>query len=162
MRNILSVFTFALIAIVFSACGADGNLDADLIKGYVDQFQEEVMPTKEEFRQMAETQIARLPVDEQAEAREALAETLANWPTDEQLDSLVDGAVAEMPTRAEFDKAMEELADEVPGGGSLQKAIEEALDEIPEGEELNKAVEKSLEEMEKSAKETRKAIKKDR
>lgn len=160
MRNLLSILFFTVISLFFTACGADGNLDADLIKGYVDQFQEEIMPTKEEFQEMAEKQIARLPADEQAEAREALAETLANWPTNEQLDSLVDGAVAEMPTRAEFDKAMDELAKEVPGGGSLQKAIKEAMDEIPEGEELNKAVEKSLEELEESAKETRKAIKK--
>ena len=162
MRNLLPLLFLAVVSLFFTACGADGNLDADLIRGYVDQFQEEIMPTKEEFRQMAENQIDRLPADEQAEAREALAETLANWPTNEQLDSLVDGAVSEMPTRAEFDKAMDELANEVPGGGSLQKAIEEALDEIPEGEELNKAVEKGLEEMEKSAKETREAIKKDR
>jgi hypothetical protein len=162
MRNLLSFFLIAMISLFFTACGADGNLDAELIKGYVDQFQEEVMPTKEEFRQMAEKQIARLPADEQAEAYEALAETLANWPTNEQLDSLVDGAVSEMPTRAEFDEAMDELAKEAPGGGSLRKAIEEAMDEIPEGEELNKAVEKSLEELEKSAKETREAIKKNR
>jgi hypothetical protein len=162
MRNIFSLLILALITVAFTACGADGNLDADLIKGYVDQFQEEVMPTKDEFRQMAEDQIARLPSDEQAEARKALAETLANWPTNEQLDSLVDGAVSEMPTRAEFDKAMDELSKEVPGGSSLQNAIEDAMDQIPQGEELNKAVEKSLEELEKSAKETREAIKKNR
>ncbi|WP_020567350.1 hypothetical protein [Neolewinella persica] len=162
MRNFFSVFLLIATSILFTSCGADGNLNAELIKGYVDQFQEEIMPTKEEFRQMAEQQIARMPAGEQAEAREALAETLANWPTSEQLDSLVDGAVSEMPTRAEFDKAMDELAREMPGGGSLQKAIEEAMDEIPQGEELNKAVEKSLEEMEKSAKETRKAIKENR
>ncbi|MFK8165233.1 MAG: hypothetical protein AB8H12_22495 [Lewinella sp.] len=160
MRNFVPLILFTFCSLFFTACGADGNLDADLIKGYVDQFQEEIMPTKEEFRQMAEKQIARLPADEQAEAREALAETLANWPTNEQLDSLVDGAVSEMPTRAEFDEAMSKLSKEIPGGSELQKSIEEAMDQIPEGEELNKAVEKSLEELEKSAKETREAIKK--
>lgn len=162
MRQVLFYLVTCFLPLIFTSCGADGNLDADLIKGYVDQFQEEVMPTKEEFREMAEKQIARLPADEQAEARKSLAETLANWPTDDQLDAMVDEAVAEMPTRAEFDEAMNELAKEVPGGSSLEKAIKEAMDQVPEGSALNKAVEESLQEMSESAKEARKAAKQDR
>lgn len=158
MRKLLTLSFPIFLTLLFTGCGADGNLDASLIKGYVDQFQEEIMPTKEEFRALAEKQIARLPADEQAEARKALAETLANWPTDEQLDAMVDEVVSEMPTKAEFDQALDELEREMPGGGSLRNAIEEAVGQIPQGSELNKAVEKSLQEMEAAAKETRKAV----
>lgn len=160
MRNFLTLFSLLVLAFFVTACGADGNLDPDRLKGYVDRFQEEVLPTKEEFRKMAEQQIARLPMDEQAEAREALAETLANWPTEEEFDALVDEVVEEMPTKAAWDEAMDQLSEEMPGGNQLRKALDEALEQIPEGAELNKLVDESLDDMEKAAEETRQNLKK--
>ncbi|MEM9929733.1 MAG: hypothetical protein AAF840_07945 [Bacteroidota bacterium] len=160
MQNFLTLLSFLALALLFNACGADGNLDPDRLKGYVDRFQEEVLPTKEEFREMAEKQIARLPLDEQAEAREALAETLANWPTDEDFDKLVDEAVEGMPTKAEWEEAMNQLSKEMPGGSKLREALDEALEQLPEGEELNKMVDESLDEMEKAVDETKKELKK--
>ncbi len=160
MRNLFTIFFLLIVAYSFTACGADGNLDPDRLKGYVDRFQEEVLPTKEEFRELAEKQIARLPAAEQAEARAALAETLANWPTAEEFDALVDEATAEMPTKAEWDQALNELRKEVPGGSELSKALNEALNQLPEGDDLNKLVDESLDGMEKAAAETRKALEK--
>ncbi len=160
MRNLLTIITLLLVALLFTACGADGNLDPDRLKGYVDRFQEEVLPTKEEFRELAEKQIARLPAAEQAEARQALAETLANWPTDEDFDTMIDEVTAEMPTQAEWKEAMDQLSKEMPGGSQLRQSLDEALDQIPEGTELNNLVEKSLNDLEKASEETRKALRK--
>jgi len=142
MRKLLTYAIFSLLAISFTSCGADGLLDADTVKGFVDKIQDEVLPTKEEYKEMMEKQIAKLPEEDQAEARKDLAETLANWPTDEEIDAMIDSAVAEMPTRAEFDEAI----DEIPLS-KVRDAIREAADKLPEGEELNKMVEDGIEEM---------------
>lgn len=121
-------------------------LDSDTVKGFVDKIQEEVLPTKEEYREMMENQIAKLPEEDRAEALKDLEETLANWPTDEEIDAMIDSAVAEMPTREEIDQAI----DQVPLS-KAREALREAVDKLPEGEELNKMVEKGIEELKESA-----------
>ncbi|MEL7162961.1 MAG: hypothetical protein AAFN92_19535 [Bacteroidota bacterium] len=142
MRNLLTFLLLLLLLICTTACGPDGAFDADTVKGFVDKLQEEVLPTKEEYREMMEKQIAKMPVEEQAKAREDLAETLANWPTDAEIDAMIDSAVADMPTRAEIDEAI----DEIPLS-KIQDALREAADKLPEGEELNRMVEEGIEEM---------------
>lgn len=128
------------------SCGADGLLDSDTVKGFVDKIQDEVLPTKEEYRELMENQIAKLPEEDRAEALKEMEETLANWPTDEEIDAMIDSAVSEMPTRAEIDEAI----DQVPLS-KVRDALREAADKLPEGEEVNRLVEKGIEELKESA-----------
>ncbi|MEO0732602.1 MAG: hypothetical protein AAFZ52_07195 [Bacteroidota bacterium] len=142
MRNLLTLLALLSLLFAFTACGPDGAFDANTVKGFVDKLQEEVLPTKEEYRELMEKQIAKMPAAEQAEARKDLEETLANWPTDEQIDAMIDSAVADMPTREQIEEAI----DDIPLS-KLQDALRQAADQLPEGEELNRLVEEGIEEM---------------
>lgn len=154
MRSILNLFPLLLLALTFTSCGADGNLDAALVQEYAERFQQEVLPTKEEFKTLAEAQIAMMPPGERAEARKQLAETLAEWPTDGEITDAISEAVNDLPTRAEINEALEEM-DEAPGGSIISNMIRGALNESPSANEVNDLVEQGLDEMEKDVKELR-------
>jgi hypothetical protein len=142
MRHLLSFSLLLFLSLSFSAC----ELDAETVKGYVDRLQEDVLPTKEEFRKMAEREIAKLPEEERALALQDLEETIANWPTNEEIDRMIDSTVSQMPSKAEFEKAL----DESTGSTSLRDAFKKALDEMPEGEELNKLINGGIDQMKES------------
>ncbi len=145
MRKLCSYALMLMLSFTFCACGADGEIDEALVRDFARQFQEEVLPTKEEFRKMAEAKIAEMPQEDRAQAYEDLEEALAKWPTDEKIDEMVDKAIADMPTRAEIDEALNQLGEDVPGGKTLKNIIENAMDEkLPEGEEVNKLIRESM------------------
>ena len=145
MRKLLSFALLLMLSLTFVACGADGEIDEALVRDFARQFQEEVLPTKEEFRKMAEAKIAEMPQEDKAQAYKDLEEALAKWPTEEKVDEMVDKAMADMPTRAEIDEALNQLGKEVPGGKTLRNLIENAMDEkLPEGEEINELVREGM------------------
>lgn len=158
MRKLITFSLMLFLALTFTACGADGELDEALLNDYVDRFQEEVMPTKEEFKRLAEKQIANLPEDEQADARRELEETLAKWPTDEDFDEMVDKAMEEMPNKEELDKALSEISEE---GGILGRmisgAVRGAIKDAPTPDEVNGLVDETLDEVSKQVDSLRKA-----
>ena len=155
MRPLFALLPFLLFALTFTSCGADGNLDAALVQEYAERFQQEVLPTKEEFKALAEAQIAMMPADERAEARKQLEETLADWPTDGEISNAISEAVNELPTRNEINEALKEL-DEAPGGSMIGKMIRGAMNEAPSADEVNGLVEEGLNEMSDDIKELRK------
>ncbi|MEM6769746.1 MAG: hypothetical protein AAF597_04090 [Bacteroidota bacterium] len=145
MRKLLSFALLLMLSLTFIACGADGELDEALVRDFARQFQEEVLPTKEEFRKMAESQIEKMPEEDRAQAYKDLEEALAKWPTEENIDEMVDEAIADLPTRAEIDEALNQLGEEVPGGKTLRNLIENAMDEkLPEGEEMNQLIREGM------------------
>lgn len=150
MRKLITFSLLLVLSLSLFRCGADGELDEALVRDYAERFQEEVLPTKEEFRRLAEKQIANLPADEQAEARKELEETLAKWPTDAEIDEAIDKAIDEMPTQEELDKALSEISEE---GGILGRmisgAVRGAIKDAPTPEEVNKMVDEALEEARK-------------
>ncbi|TXF87675.1 hypothetical protein FUA23_17850 [Neolewinella aurantiaca] len=154
MRSLLNLIPLLLLTLAFTSCGADGNIDAALVQEYAERFQKEVLPTKEEFKKIAEEQIVRMPAEEQAEARKSLEETLAEWPTDGEITEAISEAVNDLPSRSEINEALREL-DEAPGGSMISKMIRGAMDEAPSGSKVNGLVEKSLDEMEAQADEIR-------
>jgi hypothetical protein len=154
MRSLLNLFPLFLLALTFTSCGADGNLDAGLVQEYAERFQQEILPTKAEFKKLAEAQIAMMPADERAEARKTLEETLADWPTDGEITDAISEAVNELPSRSEINDALNEL-DEAPGGSMISKMIRGAMNEAPSAEEVNGLVEKGLDEMEADVNELR-------
>lgn len=148
MRKLITLSLMLFLALTFVACGADGQLDEALLDEYVDRFQEEVMPTKEEFKKMAEKQIANLPEDEQAEARRDLAEALAKWPSDADIDRMVDQAIEDMPSSEELDKALSEISEEGGiFGRMVSGAIRGAIDKAPTPDEVNKLLDKTMDEV---------------
>lgn len=158
MRKLLSYSLVLFLSLTFFGCGADGSLDEALLDEYVDRFQEEVMPTKEEFKEMAEKQIAKLPDDEKAEAREELQNALDNWPTDADIDKMVDEAIAEMPDSKEIDKALSEISEEGGVfGRMISGAIRGAIKDAPSPDEVNKLLDESLDEVGKTVDSLRKA-----
>lgn len=154
MRSLFNLFPLLLLALTFTSCGADGNLDAGLVQEYAERFQKEILPTKEEFKKLAEAQIAMLPANERAEARKNLEETLAEWPTDGEITDAISEAVNDLPSRSEINDALNEL-DEAPGGSMISKMIRGAMNEAPSAEEVNGLVEKGLDEMEADVNELR-------
>ncbi len=154
MRSIFNLLPFLFFALVFTSCGADGNLDASLVQEYAERFQQEVLPTKEEFKKLAEAQIAMMPADERAEARKQLEETLAEWPTDGEISDAISEAVNDLPTRNEINEALQEM-DEAPGGSIISNMIRGALNEAPSADEVNGLVEEGLNEMSDEVKELR-------
>lgn len=145
MRKLLSFALLLMLSLTFVACGADGEINEALVRDFARQFQEEVLPSKEEFRKMAEAKIADMPQEDRAQAYKDLEEALAKWPTDEKIDEMVDKAMADMPTRAEIDEALNQLGEEVPGGKTLRNLIENTMDEkLPEGEELNNMIREGM------------------
>lgn len=144
MKKTFPLFLLLLLSIILAACTADGEVDTDAMKGFADRIQQEVMPTKEEFRQMAEKHIAALPVDEQAEARRDLRKALDEWPTEEELDRKIDEAIEEFAkealNRAEVEKLILEASDELPNKEQLKSLI----DKLPEGEELDAKINEGM------------------
>lgn len=150
MRKFLTFSLLLLLSVTFFSCGADGELDEALLDEYVDRFKDEVMPTKEEFKRMAEKQIANLPADEQADARKDLQEALDNWPSDAQIDEMVDKAVNDLPDREKIDEALSEISEEGGiFGRMISGAIRGAIKEAPSADEVNKMVDESLNEVSK-------------
>ena len=154
MRFLHHLFPLLLLVLNFTSCGADGNFDAGLVQDYAERFQKEILPTKAEFRQLAEAQIALMPPAERAEARQQLEEVLAEWPTDGEITDAIADAVNELPTRSEIDEALREM-DEAPGGSIISNMIRGAMNEAPEAREVNDLVEQGLDEMENEVKEIR-------
>lgn len=140
MRILTQLCTLLLLAAVTFACGADGELDENLLRDYAKTFQEEVMPTKEEFRKMSEEQIAKLPADEQAEARADLEKALAEWPTDEDFDNAINEIVENAPSRAEIDEALGELKNQFREDGELSEAFRELRGQLADDGELGQAM----------------------
>lgn len=155
MRSLLTLLPFLLFTLAFTSCGADGNIDSGLVQEYAERFQQEILPTKEEFKKLAEAQIAMMPADERAEARKQLEQTLAEWPTDDEITSAISEAVNDLPTRAEINEALKEM-DEAPGGSIISNMIRGALKEAPSADEVNGLVEKGMEDMEADVKKLRK------
>lgn len=150
MRKLLAFTTMFLIALTFVACGADGELDEALLNDYVDRFQEEVMPTKEEFRRMAEKQIANLPEDERADARRDLEEALAKWPTDEDFDEMVHQIKEDLPSAEELDEALSEISEEGGiFGRMISGAVRGAIKDAPTPEEVNSILDETMDEVSK-------------
>ena len=129
MKNFVTLLILFLLAVVISACTPDGEVDGEAIKGYFEKAIAE-MPTKEDFKAQAEERIAKLPADEQAEARQELQKALDEWPTEEE--------VAKM--KAEYDKAIDEFAAEAPNAEEARAMIKEAAEQLPSKEELHRAV----------------------
>lgn len=154
MRSILNLLPLLLLTLIFTSCGADGNFDAGLVQEYAERFQQEVLPTKEEFKQLAEAQIAMMPAAEQAEARQELAKLMDEWPTDGEISDAITEAVNELPTRNEINDALNEM-DDAPGASMISKMIRGALNEAPSADEVNDLVEKGLDEMETEVQEIR-------
>lgn len=145
MRKLITYSLILMLSFTFVACGADGNLDEALIRDFVEEFQDEVLPTKEEFRKIAEMKIEEMPEEDKAQARTDLEEALAKWPTDEEIDEMVDGVMKDLPSRTEIDEALDKLGDDVPGGKTLRNLIENAIDDkLPQGEEVNELVRESM------------------
>jgi len=158
MRKLLTLTTMLFLALTFVACGADGELDEALLNDYVDRFQEEVMPTKEEFKRIAEKQIANLPEDEQADARRDLEKALAEWPTDEDFDEMVDKIKEDLPSGRELDEALSEISEEGGiFGRMISGAVRGAVENAPSPEEVNSAVDKTMDEVSKQVDSLRKA-----
>lgn len=148
MRKLLTYSLLLLLSVSFVSCGADGQFDEALFREFAEEFQQEILPTKDEFRRMAEAKIAEMPAEDQAQARTDLAEALAKWPSDAEIDKMVDEAVAKMPSRAEIDQALNQLGEEVPGGKTLRNLIENAIeDDMPSGEVVNKTVRETMNEL---------------
>lgn len=151
MRKLLTGTLIFLMSLTFVACGADGNIDEALLRDFVDEFQEEVLPTKEEFKRMAEAKIAEMPADDQPQARKDLADALAKWPTNEEIDAMVDDAVSKLPSRTEIDEALDQLdkiGDDVPGGKTLRNLIENAIEnDLPSGAAVNELVQETMDDL---------------
>ena len=143
MKNFLTLLIFAILAAFLSSCTADGEVDTDALHRYVDKL-EEKFPTKEEFKRMAEERIAKLPADEQAQAREDLRKALAEYPSKEELtrsmDEAIDKVAEEMPNRAEFEEMIGEVSKDLP----TKDELHELVDQLPEGEKVEEMISKGL------------------
>jgi len=151
MRKLLTLITILLLtitsALTFTSCTTDGLVDSDAIKNVARKMQKK-MPTKEEFRKIAEERIAEMPADKQDEARRELEETLADWPTDEEISDAINKAIddfaAEAPTKAEVEEALEGFAKEIPSKKEMKDAVNGIIKEMPEGDELGSMLKKGL------------------
>lgn len=139
MPNLLSLLLCCLFALSFTACTDDGAMDTQAVKEFADQLQQKML-TKEEFRTLAEKEIEKKPLGEQAEARRELDKFLSEWPTEAELDRKINAAIEEFadeaPTRAEVEAALEKVAQELPSKGEIKTAVNSFIDELPEGDEL--------------------------
>lgn len=144
MRTIFAYSLLLLISLILASCTADGEVDADAMKSLADRIQQEVLPTKEEFRRMAEKRIAALPADERGKARRDLAKAMDEWPTaaelEREINEAIDEFAEEAPDRAEIEQLVREATKELPSKQELKTLI----DKLPEGDDLDQKINEGM------------------
>ena len=131
MKNFITLLLLCLAAYATTACTADGEVDAEALKGVFNQIKED-LPTKEEFRRDAEARIAELPRDERAAARADMEEALAEWPTNAELEDW----------EAKINESLENFARNAPTAEETKAIVRDAAEQLPTKEELHRAVDK--------------------
>ena len=131
MKNFITLLLLCLAAYATTACTADGEVDAEALKGMFSELKED-FPSKEEFRQKEELRIAKLPRAERDSAYIKLDKALAEWPTDAEL--------AEWESK--INESIEEFARKAPTAEETKAMVREAAEQLPTKEELHRAVDK--------------------
>lgn len=153
MRKLFALFTVLLVAFTsaftFTSCTSDGLVDSDAMKNFARKLEQKV-PTKDEFRNIAEKRIDQMPADEQPKARQELEKTLADWPTDTEISEAIDNAIDEFtekaPSKADVEDALDKFAKEMPSKAEMKDAVDGIINKIPEGDELGSILKKGLNE----------------